>query len=74
MSPTIVGPVGDVDDFEALNLGGRSGVLQVMRVSAPYKLVSREHHPARFVIRVGGVPIGPDTSRNSPTPSPSCRP
>jgi 3-deoxy-7-phosphoheptulonate synthase len=32
-----------------------------MRVSAPYKLVSREHHPSRSVIRVGGVPIGPDT-------------
>ncbi|MER5768578.1 3-deoxy-7-phosphoheptulonate synthase [Streptomyces sp. NPDC001985] len=61
VSRTIVGLVGDVDDFEALNLGSRSGVLQVMRVSVPYKLVSREHHPARSVIRVGGVPIGPDT-------------
>ncbi|MFF8960942.1 3-deoxy-7-phosphoheptulonate synthase [Streptomyces sp. NPDC014894] len=61
VSRTIVGLVGDVDDFDALNLGSRSGVLQVMRVSAPYKLVSREHHPARSVIRVGGVPIGPDT-------------
>ncbi|GAA2266329.1 3-deoxy-7-phosphoheptulonate synthase [Streptomyces amakusaensis] len=61
VSRTIVGLVGDVDDFEALNLGSRSGVLQVMRVSAPYKLVSRQHHPARSVIRVGGVPIGPDT-------------
>ncbi|MFF3325656.1 3-deoxy-7-phosphoheptulonate synthase [Streptomyces sp. NPDC002889] len=61
VSRTIVGLVGDVDDFEALNLGSRNGVLQVMRVSVPYKLVSREHHPARSVIRVGGVPIGPDT-------------
>jgi 3-deoxy-7-phosphoheptulonate synthase len=61
VSRTIVGLVGDIDNFEALNLGRRNGVLQVMRVSAPYKLVSREHHPARSVIRVGGVPIGPDT-------------
>nr|ADK54803.1 phospho-2-dehydro-3-deoxyheptonate aldolase [uncultured soil bacterium] len=61
VSRTIVGLVGDVSDFEALNLGSRNGVLQVMRVSVPYKLVSREHHPARSVIRVGGVPIGPDT-------------
>jgi 3-deoxy-7-phosphoheptulonate synthase len=61
VSRTIVGLVGDVDDFDALNLGSRNGVLQVMRVSVPYKLVSREHHPARSVIRVGGVPIGPDT-------------
>src|SRR5882724_13117387 len=55
---TIVGLVGDVADFEALNLGSRSGVLQVIRVSVPFKLVSREHHPARSVIRVSGVPIG----------------
>jgi len=61
VSRTIVGLVGDVADFEALNLGSRAGVLQVMRVSVPFKLVSREHHPSRSVIRVGGVPIGPDT-------------
>jgi 3-deoxy-7-phosphoheptulonate synthase len=61
VSRTIVGLVGDVADFEALNLGSRSGVLRVMRISVPYKLVSREHHPARSVIRVGGVPIGPGT-------------
>ncbi|MBF9129249.1 3-deoxy-7-phosphoheptulonate synthase [Plantactinospora sp. S1510] len=61
VSRTIVGLVGDVGDFEALNLGSLAGVLQVMRVSVPFKLVSRENHPARSVVRVGGVPIGPDT-------------
>ncbi|GAA2902114.1 3-deoxy-7-phosphoheptulonate synthase [Actinoplanes cyaneus] len=61
VSRTVVGLVGDVADFDALNLGGLAGVLRVIRVSAPYKLVSREHHPDRSVIRVGGVPIGPDT-------------
>jgi 3-deoxy-7-phosphoheptulonate synthase len=61
LSRTIVGLVGDVTDFEALNLAGLAGVLQVIRVSVPFKLVSREHHPARSVIRVGGVPIGPGT-------------
>jgi len=61
VSRTIVGLVGDVADFEALNLGSLAGVLRVIRVSVPYKLVSREHHPARSVIRVGGVPIGPGT-------------
>ncbi|GAB3812885.1 3-deoxy-7-phosphoheptulonate synthase [Micromonospora zhanjiangensis] len=61
LSRTIVGLVGDVADFEALNLGSLPGVLQVIRVSVPFKLVSREHHPARSVIRVGGVPIGPGT-------------
>ncbi|MFK8850317.1 3-deoxy-7-phosphoheptulonate synthase [Streptomyces sp. Ac-502] len=61
MTRTIVGLVGDVDEFEALNLRSRRGVLDVVRISVPYKLVSREHHPARSVVRVGGVPIGPDT-------------
>ena len=60
MSRTIVGLVGDVDRFETLNLRGMPGVSDVVRISAPYKLVSREHHRARSVIRVGGVPIGPD--------------
>jgi 3-deoxy-7-phosphoheptulonate synthase len=36
-------------------------VLDVVRISVPYKLVSREHHPHRSVVEVGGVPIGPDT-------------
>ncbi|MEU4427939.1 3-deoxy-7-phosphoheptulonate synthase [Actinoplanes sp. NPDC024001] len=61
LTRTIVGLVGDVADFEALNLGSLAGVLQVIRVSVPFKLVSREHHAARSVIRVGGVPIGPGT-------------
>ncbi|MDR7276962.1 3-deoxy-7-phosphoheptulonate synthase [Catenuloplanes atrovinosus] len=61
LSRTIVGLVGDVADFEALNLGSLPGVLQVIRVSVPFKLVSREHHADRSVIRVGGVPIGPGT-------------
>ncbi|MET7853610.1 3-deoxy-7-phosphoheptulonate synthase [Streptomyces avermitilis] len=61
VSRTIVGLVGDVDAFDALNLSNRRGVLDVVRISVPYKLVSREHHPDRSVIRVGGVPLGPDT-------------
>jgi len=61
VSRTIVGLVGDVDTFGSLNLRSRSGVSDVIRVSVPYKLVSREHHRDRSVIRVGGVPIGPST-------------
>src|ERR1035441_6842726 len=58
---TIVGLVGNVDHLDTLNLRGMPGVSDVVRISAPYKLVSREHHRERSVIRVGGVPIGPDT-------------
>jgi 3-deoxy-7-phosphoheptulonate synthase len=61
VSRTIIGLVGDVDHFGALNLRSRSGVSDVIRVSVPYKLVSREHHSERSVISVGGVPIGPST-------------
>src|SRR6202451_4288736 len=61
MSRTIVGLVGDVDHLDTLNLRGMPGVSDVVRISKPYKLVSREHHRERSVIRVGGVPIGPDT-------------
>jgi 3-deoxy-7-phosphoheptulonate synthase len=58
---TIVGLVGDVEQFGTLNLRGMRGVNDVVRISVPYKLVSRENHPARSVVRVGGVPIGPET-------------
>src|SRR5690348_6608851 len=61
MSRTIVGLVGDVDHLDTLNLRGMPGVGDVVRISSPYKLVSREHHRERSVIRVAGVPIGPDT-------------
>jgi 3-deoxy-7-phosphoheptulonate synthase len=60
VSRTIIGLVGDFEQFGALNLRSYPGVLDVMRISVPYKLVSREHHPSRSVIMVGGVPIGPD--------------
>ncbi|UBU16814.1 3-deoxy-7-phosphoheptulonate synthase [Nonomuraea gerenzanensis] len=61
VSRTIVGLVGDVTQLDAASLRGMAGVRDVMRVSTPYKLVSRENHPERSTVHVGGVPIGPDT-------------
>src|SRR4249919_3754851 len=62
---TIVGLVGDVDLFSSLELRALRGVSDVMRISAPYKLVSRQHHPQMTTVWVGPeshrVPIGPDT-------------
>src|SRR4051794_19371523 len=61
---TIVGVVGNEDvlaDLEAHGLDAQDGVAQVIRVTSPYKLVSREHHPDRSTVMVGGVPIGPGT-------------
>ncbi len=57
---TIVGLVGDLDQFGALDLHAMRGVADVVRISTPYKLVSRENHPHRSTVSVGGVPFGPD--------------
>src|SRR5438477_4316915 len=58
---TIVGLVGDVEQFESLNLRAFTGVSEVVRISTPYKLVSRDNHPAMSTVTVAGVPIGPGT-------------
>ncbi|HEV2890115.1 MAG TPA: 3-deoxy-7-phosphoheptulonate synthase [Frankiaceae bacterium] len=59
---TIVGLVGDVALFQTLNLGALPGVQDVIRISQPYKLVSRDSHPTPSTVLVGGVPIGPETA------------
>ena len=61
VSRTIIGLVGDVERFQSLNLRALPGVADVLRVSVPYKLVSRENHPPMSTVYVGGVPIGPDS-------------
>ncbi len=61
---TIIGVVGTEDVLETLDAGGLPGVAETMRITAPYKLVSAQNTggAARHsTIRVGGVPIGPDT-------------
>src|SRR5919199_3424828 len=58
---TIVGLVGDIELFQSLNLRALPGVSDVLRVSVPYKLVSRENHPDMTTVYVRGVPIGPET-------------
>jgi len=60
---TIIGLVGDLDRFHGLNLRALPGVSDVVRISTPFKLVSRQHHPEMSTVYVGDtrVPIGPDT-------------
>ena len=55
---TIIGLVGDIDSFHGLNLRSLPGVANVHRISDPYKLVSRQHHPDRSTVWVRGVPVG----------------
>ncbi|HVF20123.1 MAG TPA: 3-deoxy-7-phosphoheptulonate synthase [Mycobacteriales bacterium] len=64
VSRTIVGLVGDVEHFLSLNLAALHGVVDVLRISRPYKLVSRESHAEPSTVMVGSastgaVPIGP---------------
>ncbi len=52
---TIVGLVGDVVAFAGLDLRAMPGVAEVMRVTKPYKLVSRENHPDASTITLGAT-------------------
>jgi 3-deoxy-7-phosphoheptulonate synthase len=60
---TIIGLVGDIAHFQSLDLRAMPGVADVVRISTPYKLVSREHHPQASTVEVGAaspVRIGPE--------------
>jgi 3-deoxy-7-phosphoheptulonate synthase len=60
---TVVGVKGPRDRINPDAFAGLSGVLHVVRVSAPHKLASREWRPESSVVDVGGeaggVKIGP---------------
>ena len=51
----IVGNQGFVEDSQLLSL---EGVKETLRVTKPYKLVSRETHPQSTIITLGEVTIG----------------
>ncbi|HEX6194888.1 MAG TPA: 3-deoxy-7-phosphoheptulonate synthase [Jiangellaceae bacterium] len=64
VSRTVIGLVGDLDQFRMLNLRAMPGVADVIAVSSAYKLVGIENQVSRSTVMVGGpggVPIGPDT-------------
>ena len=58
---TIIGVVGEESVLETIDVSGLTGVADTKRITAPYKLVSADNHTRRTTVRVGGVPIGPDT-------------
>jgi 3-deoxy-7-phosphoheptulonate synthase len=55
---TIVGIIGDEDQLREEPLRAIPGVASVIPVLPPYKLASRDAHPAPSVINVSGVKIG----------------
>ena len=57
---TVVGVLGSIFPELRDELGRMDGVLEVVPISKPYKLCSREFKPDDTIIKVGGVPIGGD--------------
>jgi len=55
---TIVGVLGSITRDHETALERMPGVLQILRVSRPYKLASREFHPEDTVVQVGEVRVG----------------
>ena len=55
---TAVGITGNPGPVDPAEFEGLPGVAEAIRVSKPYKLVSREVKPDDTVVRIGGVPVG----------------
>jgi 3-deoxy-7-phosphoheptulonate synthase len=55
---TAIGITGNIGVVDRALFASMPGVLEVIRVSHPYKLVSREFRPQDTVVEIGGVPIG----------------
>jgi 3-deoxy-7-phosphoheptulonate synthase len=56
---TVLGAVGAVIDFDTRDIELLEGVAEVVRISAPYKLASRQFRPEGSVVQLGkGVAVG----------------
>ncbi len=58
---TAVGITGNVGAVDPRALEGLPGVLELIRVTKPFKLASREMHPADTTVRLPQSSIGPGT-------------
>ncbi len=57
---TLVGAIGDKTNFSGDPILCLDGVMEIVPIRRPYKLVSREAHPRDTVIKVGSLAIGGD--------------
>jgi 3-deoxy-7-phosphoheptulonate synthase len=55
---TAVGVTGNQGAIDAAEFEGLPGVAEAIRVSKPYKLVSRETKPENTIVYIFGVPVG----------------
>lgn len=58
---TIIGMIGEERGVEEARFAGLPGVVQVLRVLTPFRLVSRQYHPDDTVVKVGRRRIGEGT-------------
>jgi 3-deoxy-7-phosphoheptulonate synthase len=58
---TAIGITGNVTAVDPQRLSSLPGVLELIRVTKPYKLASREMHPDDTVVRTAQTAIGPKT-------------
>jgi 3-deoxy-7-phosphoheptulonate synthase len=55
---TAIGITGNPGPIDAVEFEDLPGVAEAIRVSKPYKLVSREVKPDDTIVRIAGVPVG----------------
>jgi 3-deoxy-7-phosphoheptulonate synthase len=55
---TAVGVLGNQGYVDDLTIRDLPGIQEIIHVSKPYKLVSRDFHPQKSVVRVCGIPVG----------------
>ncbi len=60
-SRTAVGITGNIGTVDPRALEGLPGVLELIRVTKPFKLVGREMHPADTTVKLPQTSIGPGT-------------
>ncbi len=54
----VIGVLGDLSGVEESYFGELEGVDKVVRISKPYKMVSREFSPESKIVRVGDLSVG----------------
>jgi 3-deoxy-7-phosphoheptulonate synthase len=56
---TVLGAVGSKVDFDTRDIELMEGVAEVLRISAPYKLASRQFRPEGTIVQIGkGIGVG----------------
>src|SRR5712692_235835 len=58
---TAIGITGNISAVDPRSLEGLPGVEELLRVTKPYKLASREMHAADTHVRTTQTTVGPDT-------------